>query len=58
MKGCVEIMEELKFAELDVEQLEKINLLQEELGVVLIAFDKRMSTLPDEELGNHDDQLS
>nr|WP_198044813.1 hypothetical protein [Lysinibacillus timonensis] len=51
-------MEEIKFAELDVEQLEKIKLLQEELGVVLIAYDKRMSTFPDEELANHDDQLS
>ncbi|HWL26363.1 MAG TPA: hypothetical protein VNR38_21860 [Ureibacillus sp.] len=51
-------MEEIKFAELDVEQLEKINRLQEELGVVLIAYDKRMNSLPDEELANHDDQLS
>lgn len=51
-------MEELKFAELDVEQLERINKLQEEFGVILIAYDKRMDTLPDEELANHDDQLS
>lgn len=51
-------LEEIKFAELDVDKLEKINCLQEELGVILIAYDKRMTTFPDEQLENHDDQLS
>lgn len=57
MKGC-DAVEEIKFAELDVEKLEKINSLQEELGVILIAYDKQNVTLPDERIENHDDQLS
>lgn len=51
-------MEDIKFAELDVDKLEKINALQEELGVILIAYDKHMTTFPDEKLENHNDQLS
>lgn len=52
------MLEDIKFAELDVDKLEKINALQEELGVILIAYDKSMMTFPDERLENHDDQLS
>lgn len=32
-------MDRSQYAELDAQQLEKINSLQEEIGVILIAFD-------------------
>lgn len=57
VEGAV-FMEDIKFAELDVDKLEKINALQEELGVILIAYDQHMTTFQDEKLENHDDQLS
>lgn len=38
-KGCVANMEEKKFAELDQEQLKKINDLERKIGVTLIAYD-------------------
>ena len=38
-KGCVRSMEESKFAQLDQEQLEKINDLERNMGVTLIAYD-------------------
>lgn len=35
-------MEEKKFAELDQEQLEKINELERKMGVTLIAYDNQV----------------
>ncbi|TBV85329.1 hypothetical protein EW028_21520 [Lysinibacillus sp. OL1] len=38
MKGLI-TMKEIKFAQLDPQQLEKINELEEKIGVTLVAYD-------------------
>ncbi|MEO4054681.1 hypothetical protein [Solibacillus sp. CAU 1738] len=42
------------FAELDAEQLEKINSLADEMGIILVAYNKTMATASSDEGGSNE----
>ncbi|TKI68192.1 hypothetical protein FC756_10895 [Lysinibacillus mangiferihumi] len=52
MKGCVMNMEEVKFAQLDHTQLEKINELEKKIGVTLVAYDA--AAMPNQGSGSYE----
>jgi len=49
VKGFDEKMEEIKIAQLDQQQLERINELEKNIGVTLVAYDS--STMPSQGSG-------
>ncbi|WP_332645389.1 hypothetical protein [Lysinibacillus sp. 54212] len=55
-------MDTSNYAELDSQQLDKINSLAEEIGVILVAYNKSISAMSNEgssaETGKNNDQFS
>ncbi|MDM5250481.1 hypothetical protein [Lysinibacillus sp. G4S2] len=49
-------MEEIKFAQLDQQQLEKINELEKTIGVTIVAYDS--STMPSQGSGAYESNNS